>query len=45
MAEEQVALELRHITKLYASTVALEDVSLTVRRGEVHGLITENGAG
>ena len=45
MAEEQVALELRHITKLYASTVALEDVSLTVRRGEVHGLIGKNGAG
>ncbi len=40
-----VALELRHITKLYAGTVALEDVSLTVTKGEVHGLIGKNGAG
>lgn len=45
VAEEQTALELRHITKLYAGTVALEDVSLTIRRGEVHGLIGKNGAG
>ena len=44
MAEEQTALELRHVTKLYAGTVALEDVSLTIRRGEVHGLIGKNGA-
>lgn len=39
------ALSLRNITKLYAGTVALRDVSLTVRRGEVHGLIGKNGAG
>jgi len=45
VAEEQTALELRHVTKLYAGTVALEDVSLTIRRGEVHGLIGKNGAG
>ena len=32
------ALSLQNITKLYAGTVALRDVSLTVRRGEVHGL-------
>lgn len=45
MANEQPVLELRHITKLYAGTVALEDVSLTIGRGEVHGLIGKNGAG
>lgn len=39
------ALSLRNITKLYAGTVALRDVNLTVRRGEVHGLIGKNGAG
>ena len=39
------ALSLQNITKLYAGTVALRDVSLTVRRGEVHGLIGKNGAG
>lgn len=43
--EAPVALSLRNITKLYAGTVALRDVSLTVRRGEVHGLIGKNGAG
>lgn len=42
---EDIALELRHITKLYSGTVALDDVSLTVKRGEVHGLIGKNGAG
>ena len=43
--DKDIALELRHITKLYSGTVALDDVSLTVRRGEVHGLIGKNGAG
>ncbi|KJF28184.1 sugar ABC transporter ATPase [Clostridium aceticum] len=40
-----MALELKHITKLYAGTVALEDVNLSVKKGEVHGLIGKNGAG
>lgn len=40
-----IVLELKHITKLYAGTVALEDVNLTIRKGEVHGLIGKNGAG
>ena len=43
--DREIALELRHVTKLYSGTVALDDVSLTVRRGEVHGLIGKNGAG
>lgn len=38
-------LELKHITKLYPGVVALDDVSLTVRRGEILALIGENGAG
>lgn len=42
---EEIALELRHITKLYAGTVALEDVSIVIKQGEVHGLIGKNGAG
>lgn len=38
-------LELKHISKFYPGVVALDDVSLTVRRGEVHALVGENGAG
>ena len=38
-------LELKHITKLYPGVVALNDVSLEVRRGEILALVGENGAG
>ncbi len=38
-------LELRSITKTYPGVTALDNVSLTVARGEVLGLIGENGAG
>ncbi len=33
------------VSKSYGPTVALDRVSLTVRAGEVHGLLGENGAG
>ena len=38
-------LELKHITKLYPGVVALNDVSLEVRRGEILALVVERGAG
>ena len=38
-------LELKHITKLYPGVVALNDVSIEVRRGEILALVGENGAG
>mgnify|MGYP000054892095 CR=1 FL=1 len=34
-------LELKHITKLYPGVVALNDVSLEVRRGEILALVGE----
>ena len=37
--------ELRSITKRYPGVVALEEVDLDIRAGEVHGLAGENGAG
>ncbi len=38
-------LQLKSITKYYPGVAALKDVSLTLRAGEVVGLIGENGAG
>lgn len=44
MGEEYV-LELENIRKEYPGVVALEDVTLRLKRGEILGLIGENGAG
>src|SRR4051812_4988941 len=38
-------LEMRHVYKNFGGARALEDVSFTARRGEVHALCGENGAG
>ncbi|GAA4418411.1 sugar ABC transporter ATP-binding protein [Georgenia halophila] len=38
-------LEMRSITKRFPGVTALQDVSLTVRRGEIHAICGENGAG
>ena len=38
-------LELKHITKTYPGVKALDDVSISFKKGEVHALIGENGAG
>ena len=39
------ALSLRHLSKSFGGARALDDVSLTVRQGEVHGLLGQNGSG
>ncbi|HSK68718.1 MAG TPA: sugar ABC transporter ATP-binding protein [Candidatus Limnocylindria bacterium] len=36
---------MRGITKVFPGVTALKDVTLTIRRGEVHALVGENGAG
>jgi putative multiple sugar transport system ATP-binding protein len=41
----ETILEMRGITKTFAGVTALSDVSLDVRRGEIHALVGENGAG
>ncbi len=50
MAMEDIApgapiVELRNIVKRFGSVEALAGVSLTVRKGEVLGLLGDNGAG
>jgi len=39
------ALELLHFSKRFGGAVALDDVSLSIKRGEVHGLLGSNGSG
>ena len=39
------ALELLHFSKRFGGAVALDDVSISIRRGEVHGLLGSNGSG
>lgn len=43
--QSQIKLELKNITKTFGSLVAVDDLSLMVKKGEVHGLLGENGAG
>ncbi len=43
--DKQPVLEMRHISKRFDMTQALEDVSLTLFPGEIHALVGENGAG
>jgi ribose transport system ATP-binding protein len=39
------AIEIRGLTKRFLSTLALDDVDLTIMPGEIHALVGENGAG
>ncbi|MBD0312841.1 MAG: sugar ABC transporter ATP-binding protein, partial [Microcoleus sp. T3-bin5] len=38
-------LRMQNIRKVFSGVVALDNVSLTLERGEVHSLVGENGAG
>src|SRR5213080_1040989 len=42
---DDLVLEMRGIRKEFPGVVANDDVSLDIRRGEVHALLGENGAG
>lgn len=45
MDEIENVLEFRNITKKYPGVLALNNVSISFRKGEVHALVGENGAG
>ena len=38
-------IEIRHLTKRYGAFTAVDDISLTVSRGEIYGFLGPNGAG
>jgi putative multiple sugar transport system ATP-binding protein len=41
----EVILEMRNITKTFPGVKALDNVSFSVEKGEIHALVGENGAG
>ena len=43
--ENNIALELKNISKQYPGVLALDSMSITFRKGEIHALLGENGAG
>ena len=45
MADYEYQVEMRNMYKSYGGVKAVQDVSLLVKPGEIHGLIGENGAG
>lgn len=45
MAEAEAVVELKNIVKRFGNVEALSGVTMTVRRGEVLGLLGDNGAG
>lgn len=42
---ENYAIEMLHITKKFPGIIANDDITLQLKRGEIHALLGENGAG
>ena len=45
MREAENIIEMLHITKEFPGIIANDDITLQLRRGEIHALLGENGAG
>src|SRR5574344_441578 len=43
--DETYAVEMLHITKTFPGIIANDDITLQVKKGEIHALLGENGAG
>ena len=43
--EQNIALELKNITKTFGKVVANKNISLKVRKGEILSILGENGSG
>jgi len=43
--ENQYAIEMLHITKKFPGIIANDDITLQLKKGEIHALLGENGAG
>lgn len=45
MADSAIHIELRGVSKRFGTTQAVNEASLAIERGSIHGLVGENGAG
>lgn len=44
-AQDDYVIEMRHIMKEFPGIIANDDITLQLKRGEIHALLGENGAG
>ena len=45
VSENEYAVEMLHITKRFPGIVANDDITIQLKKGEIHALLGENGAG
>ncbi|GHV47030.1 ribose import ATP-binding protein RbsA [Synergistales bacterium] len=45
MSDSGILLQISHISKRFPAVIAVDDVSLSIKKGETHLIIGENGAG
>lgn len=45
MKEDFVLIEVKHLTKRYGDTLAVDDLNFTIEKGRIYGFLGPNGAG